>query len=134
MTDRLYGLPGAEDLQDDMGAVADLAFDDGMDSPITIEEFTTKPIRSFVKAQNVMERIIDYDLEEAMDEYGDVTGKLYKRMENETYVAFFELALDHFLADLGYCWADKHVATWTCTWETDENGDHSDFVFTKVEP
>lgn len=128
-TDRLYGLPGAEDMLDCMEDVAQRAWDDGMESPIKIEEYTTKQIRSFVKAEHLLDHIVEYQLEEALDEYGKVADKLEARSKEPHILALFDTALDRFLEDIGWCWADRLVATWVCEW----TGEFENPTFTKEE-
>jgi hypothetical protein len=117
MSDNLFGVDGAEYLNDSVEEVAERAWYDGRQSPILIQEWTSKPIRLFARADSIIDRIAEYDLEEYLDEDGRVTEHIEKRAQDPEVIAAFDHALDLLLKDAGWRWADEHIATWTVTWD-----------------
>lgn len=118
MTANLFGRPDDEVMQNSVEAVAELAVADDVAPPLEVWEWTAKPIREFVRVDYVIEHIIDYDLEEAYDPYGDVQNRLHEHAGDPEIVAAFNAAIDKLLEHaVGWRWADEHVATWSVAWD-----------------
>lgn len=118
--DHLYGLDGAEEMEADVQTVAERAWEDGYDSPIEVEEWTSKPIRQFINSSNVIDHIIEYDCEDYLDMHGRVADYLEERAKEPAVIAAFDDALDILFKGCGWSWADRRVALWTVTWEGDD--------------
>lgn len=131
--DNLFGMDGDEHLQDSVEEVAEYEWDTGRDAPFVVQEFTSKPLRAFVRVDNMLDHLIEYDLEEQHDEYGDTATFLAKRAKDPAVVAAFDAALDLMFEGMGWRWADKHVANWTVTWEPVPDGETPEFHFVREE-
>jgi hypothetical protein len=118
-TPHLFGLYGAEELNDTVEEVAERAAEDGYESPIEIEEWTSKPLRAFIHASNAIDHVIEWDTEDYCDDHGQVRERLEKRAVDPEVVAAFDAALDLLFKDVGWRWADQLVARWTVTWDAD---------------
>jgi hypothetical protein len=126
----LYGFPEDESLSDDVAEVAEQAWDDGREPPLEIYEWTSAPMRSFAKVGPMLDHLIEYQLEDYHDEFGNSSDFLEERAEDPAVVAAFEAALDLLFEGMKWRWADKHVATWTVTWTPDDNSDRAPVPFT----
>lgn len=127
--DNLFGLDGDEDLNDDMETVAERAWDGGHESRVLVEEWTAKPLRQFVNTANVIDHIVEYDVEEYLDQYGHATEKLAANGLRWEVIAAFDAALDLLFEGISWRWADVHVATWRVTWEDSE---HPEFHYERL--
>jgi hypothetical protein len=128
MTGNLFSQPGGETMYDDVESVAVRAWEDGAESPVTVEEWTAKPLRSFVRTGHVIDRVCEYDLEEYLDEWGDVAGHLERRAADPDVIAAFDAALDLLFRDVTWRWADELVGHWTVSWsENDDDAGAPDF-------
>jgi hypothetical protein len=121
MTDNehLFGLYDDEWLAGSVEEVAERVWDDGHKPPVLIHEYTSKPLRSFVRVDHIIDHIIEYDLEEYHDDAGHSVDHLEGRAKDPEVIAAFDAALDLLFKGVGWRWADEHVATWTVTWDTE---------------
>ena len=117
--DRLYGLPGAEDLRDDPAAVWESQCDgDGTDGPWIIEEWTVHPQGyGLPPAAFVIDNVVEY-LAEAE---GGWEGADYEAIANHPDVkAGAEALLDAVRRKVTWHMADRMVAEHTVTMVGDE--------------
>jgi hypothetical protein len=122
----LFSQPGGETMYDDPEAVALSAWEDGAGAPVVVEEWTAKPLRSFISAASVIDRVCEYDIEEYLDERGDVSAHLERRAADPDVIAAFDAALDLLFRDVTWRWADELVGHWTVSW-TDDGDAGPDF-------
>jgi hypothetical protein len=118
VSDHVFGIYDDEWLDGSVEEVAERVWDDGHEPPVLIHEYTAKPLRSFVRVDNIIDHIIEYDLEEYHDDHGDSADFLEKRAKDPEVIAAFDAAIDLLFKGVGWSLADEHVATWTVTWDT----------------
>lgn len=122
--ERLYGLPGAENLHSDVASCYESDIDewreDGATGPFTIEEWTTSDARScFPAAGDIAERLVEMYTEDFADE--DCYEAYETAAQRPDVVALFEAALVALCSHVTYRMADQKVAEHTVTF--DDNGE-----------
>lgn len=105
--------------------VLECDWDEGERHDIDITEWSTKPVRSHVHDEHVLdhlvERLIEFDLEEAGDEYGTLAEKLEGRAKDVDVQTGFRLFLDQLFDGVSWWVADEVVAKHKIT--HDDNGE-----------
>lgn len=129
MSANLFGEPGAEELHYEPHAVWESREDywperwaEDPTIVFEIEEWTSRPIRHFIKAANVIDRIAEYDCEEFLDEWGRTSEILEAAGKDPAVVAAFDAALDLLFAKVSYVWANERAATHKVTFNPADPG------------
>lgn len=124
MTDRLYGLPGAEQMQSDLETVYEqwlddfMPFDDGdsivlVDQVVTIEEWSVKDcVASPYDVEAAVENLIERLGDEGTEDYYDA---LESAAQSAEVLAAFQAAADLLCSKVGYRMADELIVTHTVT-------------------
>lgn len=106
--EHVFGVPGAESLQDSAAAVWESELDgrDAEDYPFEIEEWTVRPIRDhFPSADTLIEYVMERWLEDEVDEY------FYEDCVNAARTEEAEEFLSKWASRVHYRMADNIVAT-----------------------
>lgn len=123
--DNLFGRVGEDEyMQDDPEEVVERFFDCGVDrdyrQPFVVEEWTAVAIRDVVRDDHVLtafvERLAEYELEEHLDEHGEIWDKLMLAAERPDVRAVFTTLLDMLFERVNWRTARTKVATWNVTW------------------
>lgn len=116
MTANLFGEPGAENLYDDPHTVWGNneeywpeRWDEDPTIVFEIEEWTAKPLRAFIQAATIIDRVAEYDIEEYLDEDGRTLDQLEEAAKDPAVIAAFDAALDLLFAKTTYRWAYEMV-------------------------
>lgn len=117
--DRLYGLPGAEQLRFDIAEVYETEIDAYFDDPDrrewTVEEWTVAPARShMVDVEGLLEWV-----DEWAAECGEISEGFGLPVKDADVVAAAEALLDLIASKVTWRMADRLVATHTITWDAD---------------
>lgn len=122
MTDRLFGVPGAENLHDDIAAAYEVQIEPWVDDhdrrPRVIEEFTVHPPEYHVPpASHIVEWLV-----ERIAEDGEVDEGYYEHLQRTVekhpdVLAATEVLRATLAALVTYRMADKRVAQHAITWD-----------------
>lgn len=145
MSDNVFYRDGDPECgHDDPEEIVDLFAGDGehmwgdFPQPLVLEEWSSKPIRGMVRDDHVLdhlvERLLEFDLEEAGDDDGQLWDRMEKRAELPEVQSLFTAFLDLLFEGVGWRVADKMVARWNVTWAEPAVADDMDqFHYERIE-
>jgi len=122
--ERLFGIPGAEDMHFDLAsayeAQVDAWFDEprAEDDPWKIEEWTVRPPSSNLPN---LDYFIEDLAERAADDSGEGAYDAWLNAADDAVKSAFRVALDLWASKVGYRTGDELVRTYTITWRGPDN-------------
>lgn len=117
--DRLYGVPGAEEMHVDLAGVYECQVEPWVDEhdsrPHQIEEWTAVPLGSALPSADV---VIEWAAEMAYEDVGDGAAEaIDDPAKDPEVVRAFAVALDLWASKIKYRMASRLVRTWEITWD-----------------